>query len=163
LVYVTDEGHHPSTYYHRVLKKMVDPRRPWRVLEWRRIIDFYHACQYFQQLADTIFGAGDVAQNWAKAMRHVLKTKADGVTRVLKSASALRRGRGLGGQAKLYDKAYRYLKNRTQWMRYHLYKRQHLPLGSGITEAGCKIVFTQRLKRSGMSWTIEGGHVMSQD
>lgn len=33
LVYVTDEGHHPSSYYHGVLKKMVDPRRPWRVLE----------------------------------------------------------------------------------------------------------------------------------
>jgi hypothetical protein len=160
LVYVSDEGHHPSSYYHRVLKKMVDPRRPWRVLEWRRIVDFYHACQYVQQLADTMFGAGDVAQNWAKEMRHGLKTKADGVARVLKSASALRRSRGLCGQAKLYDKAYRYLKKRTQWMRYHLYKRQGLPLGSGITEAACKIVFTQRLKRSGMSWTIEGGQVI---
>jgi hypothetical protein len=160
LVYVSDEGHHPSTYYHRVLKKMVDPRRPWRVLEWVRIVDFYHACGYVQQLADTIFGAGDVAQNWAKAMRHVLKTKADGVARVLKSASALRRSRGLCGQAKLYDKAYRYIKKRTQWMRYHLYKRQGLPLGSGITEAACKLVFTQRLKRSGMSWTIEGGQVI---
>lgn len=160
LVYVSDEGHHPSTYYHRVRKKMVDPRRPWRVLEWIRIVDFYHACGYVQQLADTIFGAGEVAQNWAKAMRHVLKTKADGVARVLKSASALRRSRGLCGQAKLYDKAYRYIKKRTQWMRYHLYKRQGLPLGSGITEAACKLVFTQRLKRSGMSWTIEGGQVI---
>jgi hypothetical protein len=160
LVYVTDEGHHPSTYYHRVLKKMVDPRRPWRVLEWIRIVDFYHAGQYVQQLADAIFGAGDVAQSWAKEMRHVLKTKADGVTRLLKSASALRRSRGLCGQAKLYEKAYRYIKKRTQWMRYHLYKRQGLPLGSGITEAACKIVFTQRLKRSGMSWTIEGGQVI---
>ncbi len=160
LVYVTDEGHHPSTYYHRVLKKMVDPRRPWRVLEWIRIVDFYHACQYIQRLADTIFGAGEAAQSWAKEMRHVLKAKADGVTRVLQSASALRRRRGLCGQATLYDTAYRYLKKRTQWMRYHLYKRQGLPLGSGMTEAACKIVFTQRLKRSGMSWTIEGGQVI---
>ncbi len=117
LVYVSDEGYHPSTYYHRVLKKMVDPRRPWRSLEWIRIVDFYHACQYVQQLADTIFGAGDAAQSWAKEMRHVLKTKADGVTRV-QSASALRRSRGLCGQATLYDTAYRYLKKRTQWMRY---------------------------------------------
>ena len=30
LVYVTDEGYHPSDYYHSVLKKMIDPRRPWR-------------------------------------------------------------------------------------------------------------------------------------
>jgi hypothetical protein len=160
LVYVSDEGHHPSTYYHHVLKKMVDPRRPWRVLEWIRIVDFYHACQYVQQLADTIFGVGAEAQSWAKEMRHVLKTKADGVARVLKSASALRRRRGPCGQAKLYDKAYRYIKKRTQWMRYHLYKRQRIPLGSGITEAACKIVFTQRLKRSGMSWTIAGGQVI---
>ena len=160
LVYVTDEGHHPSTYYHHVLKHMTDPRRPWRCLEWIRVVDFYHACGYVQQLADTIFGSGAEAQSWAKQRRHVLKTKADGVARVLKSASALRRGRGLCGQAKLYDKAYRYLKQRTQWMRYHLYKCQCLPLGSGITEAACKIVFTQRLKCSGMSWTIEGGQVI---
>jgi hypothetical protein len=160
LVYVSDEGHHPSTYYHEVLNKMVDPRRPWRQLEWRRIVDFYHACQYVQQLADTIFGAGVEAQNWAKAMRHVLKTKADGVSRVLKSASALRRSRGLFGQAKLYHKAYRYLKRRSAWMKYALYRRQKLPIGSGITEAACKVVFTQRLKRSGMSWTIQGGQVI---
>jgi hypothetical protein len=57
LVYVSDEGYHPSDYYHSVLKKMVDPRRPWRCLEWIRIVDFYHASQYVQQLADAIFGA----------------------------------------------------------------------------------------------------------
>lgn len=160
LAYVSDEGHHPSTYYHQVLKNMIDPRRPWRRLEWSRIVDFYHACEYVQKLADTIFGTGDEASKWAKEMRHVLKAKTDGVSRMLKSASALRRSRGLCGEAKAYNKAYGYLKKRTQWMRYHLYKRQKLPLGSGITEAGCKIVFTQRLKRSGMSWTIEGGQVI---
>jgi hypothetical protein len=37
---------------------------------------------------------------------------------------------------------------------------QRLPMGSGITEAACKIVFTQRLKRSGMSWTLTGGQVI---
>jgi hypothetical protein len=160
LVYVSDDGYHPSEDYHRVLKKMTDPRRPWRRLEWRRIVDFYHACQYVQQLADTIFGAGAEAQQWAKQMRHGFKAKVDGVSRMLKSAAALRRGRGLCGQAKLYHQAYAYLKKRPQWMRSQTYKRQHLPLGSGITEAACKIVFTQRLKRSGMSGTIEGGQVI---
>jgi hypothetical protein len=120
LASVSDEGHHPSTYDHQVLKKMVDPRRPWRRLEWIRIVDFSHACGYVQQLADTIFGAGDEAQNWAKEMRHVLKPKVDGVARVLQSASALRRWRGLRGQAKLYNQAYRYIKTRTQWMRYQI-------------------------------------------
>jgi hypothetical protein len=39
-------------------------------------------------------------------------------------------------------------------------RREHLPIGSGLTEAAGKIVFTQRLKRSGMSWTREGGQVI---
>ena len=45
-------------------------------------------------------------------------------------------------------------------MSYQAYRREHVPIGSGITEAACKIVFTQRLKRSGMSWTIAGGQVI---
>ena len=40
------------------------------------------------------------------------------------------------------------------------YSRAHWPIGSGITEAAGKLVFTQRLKRSGMSWTIAGGQVL---
>ena len=160
LVYVSDEGYHPSEYYHQVLKAMRDPRCPWRQLEWIRIVDFYHAGQYVQQLADAIFGVGDEAQGWSKHMRHQLKHQADGVSRVLKSASALRRHRGLVGQAKSYLQAYGYLKKRSQWMGYALYRRQKLPIGSGITEAACKVVFAQRLKRSGMSWTIEGGQTI---
>ena len=92
-------------YYRQVLQHMVDPRRPWRRLEWIRIVDFYHVCRYGQQLADALFGVGDEAQQWAKEMRHVLKTKADGAARMLKSASALRRHRGLRGQAKLDQQA----------------------------------------------------------
>jgi len=29
-------------------------------------------------------------------------------------------------------------------------------LGSGVVEAGCKTVVGQRLKRSGMNWTVRG-------
>jgi hypothetical protein len=160
LVYVTDDGYHPSDYYQSVLRQMTDPRRPWCRLDWIRIIDYYHACQYVQQLADAIFGPGTESQGWAKRMREQLKTKAHGVTRVLQSASALRRKRGLRGQTTLYAQAYAYLHKRSRWMRYQSYRRQHLPIGSGITEAACKIVFTQRLKRSGMSWTTTGGQVI---
>ena len=56
LVSVTDDGYHPSDYSHRVLQKMPDPRRPWRSLEWLRIIDYDHACQYVQQLVDAFSG-----------------------------------------------------------------------------------------------------------
>jgi hypothetical protein len=45
-------------------------------------------------------------------------------------------------------------------MRSRPYRCQRLPIGSGITAAACKTVFTERLKRSGLSWTIAGGQVI---
>ena len=41
-------------------------------------------------------------------------------------------------------------------MQYSHFKNRHIPLGSGITEAACKTVYTQRLKLSGMRWESEG-------
>jgi hypothetical protein len=46
-------------------------------------------------------------------------------------------------------------------MRYQTYKCQQLPLGSGRGEGTCKIVFTQCLKHSEMSWMVESGQVIS--
>ena len=45
-------------------------------------------------------------------------------------------------------------------MQYSAYRRVRLPIGSGVTEAGCKVVFTQRFKESGMTWSNEGGEVV---
>ena len=45
-------------------------------------------------------------------------------------------------------------------MRSRHYSCQRLPIGSGMTEAACKTVCTQRRKRSGMSWTLAGGQVI---
>lgn len=139
---------------------MPAPKRPWCPLTWIRIVDYYHACLYIQQLAEALFGSTPQGHAWAKQMRQHLKTTSDGITRVLQSAGALRRQHGLWGKAKDYDQAYAYLHKRTHWMRYRHYSCQRLPIGSGITEAACKTVFTQRLKRSGMSWTIAGGQVI---
>lgn len=45
-------------------------------------------------------------------------------------------------------------------MKYAAYRRQGMPIGSGVTEAACKTVFTERLKRWGMTWSHEGGQVI---
>ena len=47
----------------------------------------------------------------------------------------------------------------TRWPISH-YRRQGKPIGSGVTEAACKTVFTQRLKQSGMRWEVRGGQVV---
>src|SRR5205807_5717557 len=56
--------------------------------------------------------------------------------------------------------SYHYLRKHGVWMHYATYRRQGLPIGSGVTEAACKTVFAERLKRSGMTWSREGGQVI---
>ena len=45
-------------------------------------------------------------------------------------------------------------------MRYAEYRRVGVPLGSGVTEAACKTIFTQRLKLSGMRWKKAGAQTV---
>ena len=62
-----------------------------------------------------------------------------------------------GYEKKAYETAYGYLSNRQGYMDYSRYRRCGMAIGSGITEAACKILFTQRFKQSGMKWSWEGG------
>jgi pyruvate dehydrogenase E1 component len=61
---------------------------------------------------------------------------------------------------KEFDKAYNYLRARTKHMQYAAYRHQGLPIGSGVTEAACKTVFTQRFKLSGMRWSLDGAQTI---
>ena len=63
-------------------------------------------------------------------------------------------------QKAAFWKAYRYVRRHRRWMDYAGYRRRGLPIGSGVTEAACKTVFTQRFKRSGMRWHHESGQVI---
>ena len=160
LVYVTDGGWHPVDYYRRVLRPMEDPRRPGVLLNWERVIDFYHAAQYVSKLAAALFGTEAMAKGWARQMRGLLK-QPGGATRVLQSASYYRTRVDLTrADHEAFDKAYRYLRRNRRYMEYERYRREGTPRGSGVTEAGCKTVFTQRLKQSGMRWGVEGGQVV---
>lgn len=160
LAYITDGGWHPSDYFAGVLRSMADPRQPGTRLAWERIVDFYHAAQYVTQLAEALFGATARARAWARQMRQRLK-EPRGVTRLLQAASWHRGGLRLSAaRMEAYRKAYQYLSGHRRWMDYARYRRQGLPIGSGITEAGCKVLFTQRLKQSGMKWKAPGGQVI---
>ena len=49
-----------------------------------------------------------------------------------------------------------YFENNTKRMRYPKFRQQHLFVGSGVIEAGCKTVIGSRCKQSGMFWTVRG-------
>lgn len=159
LAYLTDAGAHETQYPRKVLKKLRHPRTGKR-LSWQWIVDYYHAAQRLTTMGEALFGVGREATAWAAKMRKLLK-KPNGPFRVLHSAAALRDRYRMSAKAKKeFQTAYNYLRERTKHMRYAEFRAQGLPIGSGITEAACKTVFTQRLKLSGMRWTNEGAQTI---
>jgi hypothetical protein len=160
LAYITDAGHHSTEYYEAVLKPMEHPNHPGKRLMWEWVVDYWHACGYIHQMAAELFGATREGQAWARKMCRWLKGKPHGAFRILHSAAALRHRRGLQGSSKEFQVAYDYLANRLPFLNYRRYRQCHLPIGSGVTEAACKTVFTQRMKQAGMTWSIEGGQVI---
>ena len=147
-------------YYQKTLRRMIHPRTG-KQLDWQRVVDYYHVAERVWSMAAALFGK-DTREGvaWAHRMLKALK-KPSGPSRLLHSAACHFHRRDLTHpRAKDFWTAYRYIQQRTRFMRYHEYASRHIPLGSGLTEAACKTIFTQRLKLSGMRWTHEGAKVV---
>jgi hypothetical protein len=157
LAYVADCGSNEEAYFDKVLRRMKHPVTGKRLC-WQRVTDFFHVSERVWSMADALFAKNEKQQAaaWARRMLKSLK-KPNGASRVLHSAAALFHRRNLGKtRRENFWRAYRYIQQRTNTLRYSQYASLNIPLGSGVTEAACKTIFTQRLKLSGMRWTFEG-------
>jgi hypothetical protein len=159
LCYVTDAGDNETTYYQKVLHPMRHPRTGEK-LSWIRIVDYFHASGRLWTMADALFGSGPAASGWARRMQKLLK-EPNGVRRVLNSAAVLRsRLQPTGKKLEEFNTAYAFLKERSKYMQYAAFKGVSMPCGSGVTEAACKTIYTQRLKLSGMRWKKAGAQTI---
>lgn len=159
LCYVTDAGDNETSYYQNVVRRLRHPLTGQR-LACVRIVDYYHVSERLWTMAEALFGAGPRRWGWARKMQKLL-LKPGGVGRVLHSAAALRSQFALRGKRRAaFQRAYRYVQLRRRQLRYADYRRLGLPIGSGVTEAACKTVFTQRLKLSGMRWKPAGAQTI---
>ena len=59
------------------------------------------------------------------------------------------------------DTALGYFENNAPRMRYKWFRSRGLFVGSGAVESGCKAVIGQRLKLSGMHWTVAGASAIT--
>ena len=124
------------------------------------INDFYHAAEHLSDAADALFGRGTAqAKRWFKKYRHILKKEDGGVGQAIRSIRYYRKIRKIRSRFRLEEirKALGYFTRNRKRMNYAEYRRQGLPIGSGVVEAACKTLVGHRLKRAGMRWSIEGG------
>ena len=126
--------------------------------EAMQIVDLYHARQHLWELARRLYPNDEGKQkSWMKVHQKRLLDRG----RIEKLVGALRaiRSRNPEVTEKIRAEA-DYFERNAERMRYPKFRRQHLFVGSGVIEAGCKTVVASRLKRSGMFWTVRGANAI---
>jgi hypothetical protein len=139
----------------------------WTFLEQhteRQLIDFFHATEYIAKLAQARFPqrqAEDQRAAWQHAHCNRLKHDRAVLDALIAEAAQLSRRASLSQKAR--DDAYSawtYFNNHRHQMDYPGFLAEHLPIGSGVTEAACKSLVKQRLCASGMRWKTKGAKIV---
>ena len=121
-----------------------------------QIVDLYHAREHLWELARKLYPNDPASQKvWMKVHQKRLLDKG----KIEKLVLALRSTESTNSEVlkKLRTEA-DYFERNAERMRYPKFRRQHLFIGSGVIEAGCKTVIGSRLKQSGMFWTVRGAN-----
>jgi hypothetical protein len=125
--------------------------------EATQIVDLYHAREHLNDLARSLeFMLGDRKDEWLAARLEDLDYGyIDGIV------AATREYPLVGTKKDEIDTALGYFENNAHRMRYKWFRSRGLFVGSGVVESGCKAVIGQRLKLSGMRWTVTGADAIA--
>jgi hypothetical protein len=120
-----------------------------------QIVDLYHAREHVSNLCKILFKGDE-----KRLLRHRKKwwTYLDeGMSQKI-IADAKRKLSKHEESKKEALKEINYFRKNKKRMKYAWFRAQGLFVGSGVIEAGCKSIVAQRLKRSGMEWTVRGAN-----
>lgn len=123
-----------------------------------QIVDLYHAREHLWDLARRLHPNDEAKQKaWMTVHQQRMLDKGKIADLVL----ALRSIKSGNPEVteKLRTEA-NYFERNALRMNYPEFRRQHLFVGSGVIEAGCKTVIGSRLKQSGMFWTVRGANAI---
>ena len=124
------------------------------------IVDFYHACEHLKNGCDAAWGEStEQSKAFFERLKTGLKEHDDGAERIIRTLR-FQCSRASSNRRKRLEAELTYFRNQQSRMHYPDYLRLKLPIASGVMEASCKTLVTQRLKRSGMAWTKPGGQAI---
>jgi hypothetical protein len=121
-------------------------------------IDFYHAVEQLKTALDAAYGENDPkGKAQFEKLRHVLLEDVNGVDKVIRALVYLRNKHR---RRKKIATVLGYFRRHRRRMDYAEAVERNMPIGSGVVEAACKTLATQRMKRSGMRWRHAGGQAI---
>lgn len=120
-----------------------------------QIVDLYHAREHYWNVAKACFGQSNAnLHQWTEDRRRELdEGKVEDVVNAIRKCSSLP-----GCDKATCDREAGYFEKNKERMRYASFRKRGLFVGSGVLEAGCRTVIGQRLKHSGMHWTVKGAN-----
>ena len=120
-----------------------------------QIIDLYHAREHYWNVGKVFFADYKKKLNrWTDKRRKELDSgEVEKVIKAIKQLSS-----STEHEEDVIEKESSYFDKNKERMRYADFRREGLFVGSGVVEAGCKTVIGQRLKQSGMHWTVDGAN-----
>ena len=122
------------------------------------IVDLYHARQHLWEVAGRLYPHHEGKRKaWMKVHQKRLRDQGK-IEKLVQALRAIRSSNPAGAE-KLRTEADSFARN-AERMRYPQFCRQHLFVGSGVIEAGCKTVVASRLQPSAMFWTVRGANAI---
>ena len=126
----------------------------------RLLLDFYHAREYISKAASAIFGRDETNKKiWEDNFSHNLKHKQGSASRFLKELKEQMlkiEGKNVLERREEVRQVITYYENHKSKMPYARHLKNNLPIGSGVTEAACKVLIKQRMCQSGSRWKDQG-------
>lgn len=112
-----------------------------------KVADFYHAVEHLTKVAELCGRWTDAERKrWVRRMRkHLKRGRIDTVLDAIRSLRRGRNGRKIGTEL-------RYFQDRKDLMRYDVFRRRGIPLGSGAVESAIRRVVNLRLKGPAIFW-----------
>ena len=129
----------------------------------KEMLDFYHAAEYLTDAAEAALGKGTIdAQLQASQWRETLRHHPEGANKVLGSMRYFRSRCSTEKAREEMDSAVSFLAKQANAgrMDYAKAKQEHLPIGTGVTEAAAKTVVNVRMKRAGARYSQHGGETI---
>ena len=122
-----------------------------------QIVDLYHARQHLWNVARLLY-PGDEFRQKRWILRHQPKLEEGKIEKLVGYLRSLHPASP--ELAETIRKEAEYFQRNAERMCYPEFRQQHLFVGSGVIEAGCKTVIGTRLKQSGMFWTVRGANAI---
>ena len=121
--------------------------------EATHIVDLYHAREHLHSLTRSLeFMLLDRKDEWLAARLEDLDHgDVNGIEKAVRKYPIVE-----SAKKDEVERELGYFLNNAPRMRYRWFRSRGLFVGSGVVEAGCKAVIGQRLKQSGMHWTVTG-------